>query len=135
MNSVAVLPENFVMAKYNCFVYAFGLVSDPDFIYFGNTPPKYEINSKLVDHLIKYDRLRQVNKIEVETGDYIFYKRGNNYTHAGIVLDGINVISKWGTEDHAIRKHKIEDAYLNFGKDTIFFRRMPSEEIKKQWTK
>lgn len=123
--------ESLEKAKFNCFVYAFGLDADPDFIYFGNTEPKNRFGSDHINHFIKYDVLKKVSS--AEKGDYVIYKKDNIFTHAGIVLDKNTIISKFGTEDFAIRRHKIADIFNEYGSDVSYYRRVPAEEIKKQF--
>ncbi len=116
------------VVKFNCFVYVFGLNTDPDFIYFGNTPPQISIDGESISSLIKYNILKPVKIPKI--GDYIFYKKDNYFTHAGVMLTKDVVISKLGTEGF-IQKHKIEDIFTKYGSEVTYFKKVFPDQVKR----
>lgn len=111
--------------NYNCFVYAFGLQNDPEFLG-GKNPVQQEFIQWLI-----------LNKVLTPTdtrdaGNLIFYEneRGE-ITHGGILQDAETVISKWMWGPSII--HKLMDVPSSFGDKVSFFQSPGAENIKKKY--
>ncbi len=111
--------------NYNCFVYAFGLQNDPEFLG-GNNPVQQEFVKWLI-----------LNKVLIHTdkmvpGNLIFYQNNNSeITHGGIMQDTQTVISKWMWGPIII--HKPFDVPTSFGDKISFFASPGAEDIKRQY--
>ena len=112
--------------NYNCFVFAFGLQGDTEFL--GGKNP---VQQEFVKHLI-------LNRIllPIETpsaGDLVFYKnKGGEITHGGVMQDKDIVISKWMWGPMTI--HKLLDVPASFGDEISFFKSPEAKEIAQKYT-
>ncbi|MBL7045706.1 MAG: hypothetical protein ISR99_01605 [Parcubacteria group bacterium] len=98
--------------NYNCFVYAFELESDEEFL--GGSNP---VQQEFVKWLIVENVLKETNNPEV--GNLVFYKNEQgDITHGGIMQDEDTVVSKWMWGP--IIRHKLFDVPASFG-DNVFF--------------
>jgi hypothetical protein len=111
--------------NYNCFVFAFGLEKDPEFLG-GQNPIQQEF--------IKYLLESGVLKIKTlpEPGGLIFYRDSDSHiTHGGIVESDSLVISKWMWG--AIIRSGIWDVPSSFGDEIFFCAPLESKLIKKEY--
>lgn len=110
LNIVSVPPSP--SGNYNCFVYAFGLENDPEFLG-GNNPTQKEF--------IRYLLNRNILKISEKSskGDLIFYEDAEEtITHGGIMQDDKTILSKWMWG--ALFMHDVWDVPSSFG-DKVFY--------------
>ncbi len=111
--------------NYNCFVYAFGLQNDPEFL--GGKNP---IQQEFIRWLI-------LNKILIpveiaKAGSLVFYRNVNDdITHAGIMQNDDMVISKWMWGPTVI--HGLQDVPSSFGDRISFFNSPETDIIKRQY--
>ncbi len=99
--------------NYNCFVFAFGLQDNPEFLG-GNNP----VQPEFVENLISNSFLTP--KKEISAGDYILYKnKQGNITHAGIAKDENTAISKWMWGPIIV--HNLWDVPSSFGDEIISY--------------
>lgn len=107
--------------NYNCFVYAFGLENDKDFL--GDNNP---IQQDFVKYLLKMNSIVETNE---KVGNIILYVSSNSdITHAGIMVSEDTVISKWMWGP--IIKNNYHDVPSSFGDKIIFVNRLDARSIK-----
>jgi len=111
--------------NYNCFVYAFGMQNDQEFLG-GKNPVQQEFIRWLISNKIL------VPTENGHTGDLVFYENEKDeITHSGIMRDGDSVISKWMWGPTII--HKLFDVPISFGDKISFFISPGTEQIKTQY--
>lgn len=111
--------------NYNCFVYAFGLQKDSEFL--GGKNP---VQQEFVKWLISTSIL--VPKNSAGIGDLVFYKNEQEeITHGGIMQSANTVISKWMWGPTIV--HKIMDVPSSFGNKFFFSKSPGTQEIKSQY--
>ena len=111
--------------NYNCFVYAFGLKDDSEFL--GGRNP---VQQEFVKWLILNNIL--ITAQQPDTGGLVFYKNEQDeITHGGVIQNADTVISKWMWGPVVV--HKLMDVPASFGDTISFFKRPDTEEIKKQY--
>jgi len=112
--------------NYNCFVYAFGLENDQDFL--GNNNP---IQQDFIKYLFKENHITETNK---KAGNIILYINSNSdITHAGIMKSEDIVISKWMWGP--VIRNNYKDVPSSFGDKTIFINKLDSKSIKNLYLK
>ncbi len=125
VNIVAPPPEE--ADNYNCFVFAFGLQSNHEFL--GGKNP---IQQEFVKHLIFSNTL--IATLKPLVGDFVFYKNNNDeITHGGIMQNSNSVISKWMWGP--IVAHALFDVPSSFGDDILFFKAPNVSDIKEEYYK
>ena len=98
--------------NYNCFVFAFGLEGDEEFL--GGKNP---IQQEFVKYLLGKNFLEVTDVPEV--GDLLFYEdKFKNIAHGGILRGEGGVLSKWMWG--CLLTHKVWDVPSSFG-DTVFY--------------
>lgn len=112
--------------NYNCFIFAFGLEKDEDFLisHSGKYIPLCHGND--IKRLILNDIL-----ISAETprkGDYIIYSKDNEITHAGIVKNKDLIVSKWSLGP--IMEHQIRAVNPEYGEDISYYKKATPQIIK-----
>jgi len=130
-NVLPLLPKELEIVKlppqekdnYNCFVFAFGLENDYDFL--GGRNP---IQKEFIHHLLTEGILTKTPN-GLFTGNLVFYENEESaITHGGIVQEKETVFSKW-MWGPTIR-HKLWDVPSSFG-DKIFYTNRPfAEDVK-----
>jgi len=107
-----VAPPPALSGNYNCFVYAFGLEKDREFL--GGQNP---IQKEFVRYLLSKGVLQAKDK--PEAGDLVFYEDAfKAITHGGIMRSPAKVISKWMWG--CTIEHDLWDVPSSFG-DNVFF--------------
>ncbi len=120
-----VAPPPAYLINYNCFVFAFGLEQDPEFLG-GNNP----VQQEFIKHLFSKNILVATNN--PEPGDLVFYKDGGeNITHGGIMKSDDIVLSKWMWG--AVIKHKLWDVPSSFGDEVFYCKSVDSRETKEEY--
>ena len=121
------LPPSYDEGKYNCFVYALGLHQEAIFLRKEKRPDLAKvviINSPQITEL-----LRSFEKTDTPVdGDYVFYKNGNIFAHAGIYLGEDVVESKWS--DGPVFRHPIRAVHPGYGEEILFYRKSDPQKIK-----
>ena len=131
-NTLDLLPKELEILKnppeekinHNCFIYAFGLANNYDFI--------NETNGFIFDSLIK--KLIDKNKLKEITnpsdGDYVVYKDLENYpdnlTHIGVITEN-KIVSKWAWGP--LVKHDLWDVPKSYGNNIFYLRVISSENF------
>lgn len=112
--------------NYNCFVYAFGLENDKDFL--GDNNP---IQQNFIKYLLKMNFIMETDK---KIGSIILYINSNSdITHAGIMESEDVVISKWMWGP--VIRNNYKDVSSSFGDKTIFVNKLDSKSIKALYLK
>lgn len=120
-----VAPPPVYEQNYNCFVYAFGLQDDPEFLG-GNNP----VQQEFVKWLISNKSLTLAET--VDQGNLVFYENEKGeITHGGIMQSKETVISKWMWGPTIV--HKLLDVPASFGEKLSFFISPGAQEIKMQY--
>ncbi len=107
----------------NCFVFAFGLDEDKEFLFscgllgFGTNVQKL-IEDKVL-----------LPSFEPISGDYIIYKNDLDITHAGIVKNKEIVVSKW--KFGPIIEHSTFAVDPRYGLDISYYKKTDPNKIKK----
>ena len=113
--------------NYNCFVFAFGLKDDLEFL--GGDNP---IQQEFVKHLIRMNILLPTN--DPLSGDFVFYENNSGkITHGGILESTDQVVSKWMWGP--IIRHKLWDVPSSFGEVELFFKPLDSSKVKEEYNK
>ena len=117
--------------NYNCFVYAFGLENDQEFIKECKGFIYDTFFQKLIDEgLLKYTSNPKV-------GDYILYRDLKNYpnmiTHIGIISKQDVITSKWAWGP--LFRHKIFDVPESYGDDISYIEAIPKKKAKELYEK
>lgn len=111
--------------NYNCFVFAFGLQSDIEFLG-GNNP----IQQEFIKYLILNNVLLPIDTPSAQS--LVFYENEQGkITHGGIMQSEDTVISKWMWGPTIV--HKLLDVPTSFGDKISFFKSPGSEEIRNQY--
>ena len=111
--------------NYNCFVYAFGLENDPEFL--GGKNP---IQKEFIRYLMLWNFLEKDSSLQ--KGNVIFYiDKDDTITHSGILVDDQHVISKWMWGP--IIKNKIMDVPSSFGDTYVTYKPVSPEFVKKKY--
>ena len=127
---VVALPPTWEEGKYNCFAYAFGVHKESAFLRKTKRPSQEDLmNIVLINspHLVRLlSTLQQTTAPEI--GDYVIYKNGRMFTHAGIYLGDKMLESKWS--DGPIMRHHIHAVNPGYGDEIAFYKKGDPEEIK-----
>ncbi len=109
--------------NYNCFVFAFGLEKDSDFLG-GNNP----VQQEFIKFLITKKGIVSTDK--PIAGDLAFYRNSKTgeISHGGIMKDKDVVISKWMWGPTIA--HKLWDVQSSFGDEVLYFKSVAPNEIK-----
>ncbi len=111
-NLQIVAPPPVSSGNYNCFVFAFGLEGDTEFL--GGKNP---IQQEFVRYLLEQKILKIIPK--PEAGVLVFYEDSAGViTHGGIMRSSDEVLSKWMWG--CLIVHKLWDVPSSFG-DNVFF--------------
>lgn len=111
--------------NYNCFVYAFGLQHDPEFL--GGKNP---VQQEFVWWFISTGEL--VEQDSASVGNVVLYIDDVGViTHAGIMQDSTTVISKWMWGPTIV--HALMDVPASFGNTTRFFAAPDPARIKQKY--
>lgn len=111
-------------SNYNCFVFAFGLENDTDFL--GGKNP---IQKEFVRHLLAKSILEETSD-ELAPGNLVFYEADDGViTHGGIVQDDGKILSKfmWGPTV----RHELWNVPSSFG-DRVFYTSRPDFGVVKE---
>lgn len=110
--------------NHNCFVFAFGLEDDPDFL-----DGKNPVQQEFVRYLLNQGILQ---KGEPKDGNMIFYENDDRViTHAGRLRSGREVISKWMWGPTIV--HDIWDVPSSFGNAAFYCEKLPPTVIKDEY--
>ncbi len=116
--------------NHNCFIYAFGLARNQNFI----TETNGFIYDSLVRVLIEKGELTKTD--EPQKGDYVVYRDLKNYpdllTHIG-VLDADKVISKWAWGP--LVQHSVWDVPDSYGDNIFYLKALPAEKFLRLYEK
>lgn len=119
--SIVSVPPN-PSGNFNCFVYAFGLEEDPEFL--GGQNP---IQKEFVRYLLNLHVLEKVEHPSAD--DLVFYEdKSGAITHGGIVQSDGSILSKWMWG--ALFSHKLWDVPSSFGDKVFYTRRPDAKKIK-----
>jgi hypothetical protein len=111
--------------NYNCFVYAFGLENDSEFL--GGQNP---IQKEFVRHLLLKDILKV--KEQPTAGDLVFYEDNSGaITHGGIMRSPNKVISKWMWG--CTIEHDLWDVPSSFGEKVFFCSPVESATVRQNY--
>ena len=111
--------------NYNCFVFAFGLEDDPDFL--GGKNP---VQQEFVSYLLSQGILQKVDEPKVD--GIIFYENDDRViTHAGRLRSGHEVISKWMWGPTIV--HNIWDVPSSFGDAAFYSEALPFRVAKDEY--
>ncbi len=111
--------------NYNCFVYAFGLENNREFL--GGQNP---IQKEFVRYLLSKDILKL--KEMPAAGDLVFYEDDSQViTHGGIMQQPTKVISKWMWG--CTIKHDLWDVPSSFGNKVFFCDSVESRIVKQAY--
>jgi len=111
----------------NCFVFAFGLNNDRDFL-----PDRKLLGlGTYVQKLIEDKVL--LPSFEPISGDYIIYKNDLDITHAGIVKNKEIVVSKWKLGP--IIEHSTLAVHPKYGLDISYYKKTDPNKIKESLRK
>lgn len=118
---VTALPPEYTK-NYNCFVFAFGLHGDAEFLG-GNNPIQQEFVKYLLDEGV-------LHVIEVpQVGDLVFYQDSHdNITHGGLLKSTDTVVSKWMWGPTI--ENNLHDVPSSFGDEIFYCKPVPAGVIK-----
>lgn len=120
-----IAPPPSYSGNYNCFVFAFRLESDREFL--GGQNP---IHSEFVKRLFDKGILRPIDS--PHSGSLIFYEDSEGViTHGGIMQNEQKVISKWMWG--ATIAHEVYDTPSSFGDKIVFCEGVPSALVKQEY--
>ncbi len=120
-----IAPPPATAGNYNCFVYAFGLENDREFL--GGQNP---IQKEFVRYLLSKGVL-QVKEMHA-AGDLIFYEDASQaITHGGIMWSPTKVISKWMWG--CTIEHDLWDVPSSFGDKVFFCNPVESRMVKQMY--
>ncbi|GBE16227.1 hypothetical protein BMS3Abin15_00039 [bacterium BMS3Abin15] len=126
---VSILPESIKIVElppgekhqYNCFAYALDLHDDIEpfkdgFVY-----------SSFVKYLLDKNELEKISEMP-QKGDIVLYWNGNDLKHAGKVIDGDIVISKWS--GGPLLEHSLLHVPVEYGDRIEYYRILSVSKIK-----
>ena len=111
--------------NYNCFVFAFGLENDSEFL-----GCKNPVQQEFIRHLLS-ENILKVKEV-ASSGDLVFYEdESGSITHGGIMQSENKVISKWMWGP--LIEHDLMDVPASFGDKVFFCEPIESEIIKTEY--
>jgi hypothetical protein len=134
-HSITVLPDGRGrISRFNCFAYAFGVWSHPDFIALVDQADDSAImDSAFVCWMIEDGLLTEVQSQDVRTGDIAIYRSNSAITHAALIVakeEPMALHSKWGGNE--VHRHGLWEIMASYGNEVRFFRPLESGIILKR---
>jgi cell wall-associated NlpC family hydrolase len=112
-------------------MYALGLIDQKQYVSVTRSGSR-EIfaNSKFVTYLLEQGAL--VKKTNAEPGDTAIYFQDSTPTHAGIVANNKQLISKWGTGH--LYMHAVFEVPAKYGDTIRYYRSLPEKEALRHFS-
>ncbi len=122
-----IAPPPAYAGNYNCFVFAFSLENEKEFL--GGSNPVYQ---EFIKYLLDKSILETIEK--PNSGGLVFYQDDSGtITHGGIMQGADNVVSKWMWG--ATIAHKLWDVPSSFGDKVFFCKSITSSVAKEEYKK
>lgn len=123
LNIVSVPPSP--AANFNCFVYAFGLENDPEFL--GGQNP---IQKEFIQYLLNRGILKRIQS--PFAGSLVFYQDDKGVIiHGGIIQSDGSILSKWMWG--ALFSHELWDVPSSFGDEVFYCEPLDSKKAKQSY--
>lgn len=120
MHSIIAVDSKVDVDTYNCAVHAFDLVEDPTYLQIANyNIREAHAGKRFVNYVLENELLTKLTDKSQGPGDLIMYFKNNKFEHIGIVNEGNQITSKWGTG--LLGKHKIWEVPESYGNEKCFY--------------
>ncbi len=125
-NTIQLIESVRPIHTYTCFMHALGLIDQEQYVSVTRSGSgEIFANFEFVTYLLEQGAL--VEKTNAEPHDTAIYFQDNTPTHAGIVANNQQLISKWGTGH--LYMHAVFEVPAKYGDTIRYYRSLPNEEV------
>lgn len=132
-NSIRPCPSSYPIYRYTCLMHVFQFAEHPDYIAIArHGPGQVFAGADFAHWLITRGLLDPVCAEEAKAGDLVLYFCDGAFKHAGLLIDGGRVLSKWGTGQ--LYEHDLYEVPDNYGDEVRYFASLSCESAFEYFT-
>ncbi len=125
-NSIRLLPSSHPIYRYTCLMHVFRFAEHPDYIAIAHHGQgRVFAGADFAHWLVARGLLMPLRPEEARGGDLVFYFSDGRFKHAGMLIEGGRVVSKWGTGQ--LYEHDLYEIPDHYGDELRYFASLSCE--------